>query len=94
MQEYEGVLRIDPDEGIAIFTTNATFGLKSRELKPSIRILRITHLPDPIPPNYSIDIVALPALTSYTPIESEWREAPQGTNKTSDNQLETRHNNG
>ena len=31
------------------------------------------------------------ALTSYTPIEGEWRDAPQGSNKTSNSELETRH---
>lgn len=61
-QVLQGHLEIDRANGVATFTCG------------SFRILRVTHLPDPIPPNYSIDIVALPALTSYTPMEQQTEE--------------------
>lgn len=50
------LFQIDRDNGVITVTSHG------------IRLLRITHLPDPIPANTSIDIVSLPALTSYTSI--------------------------
>lgn len=50
------LLQIDRDNGVITVMSHG------------VRILRVTHLPDPIPANTSIDIVALPALTSYTPL--------------------------
>ena len=58
-QILKGHLEIDLANGTATFTSGG------------FRVLRITHLPDPVPQNVSIDIVALPALTSYTPIRVE-----------------------
>jgi hypothetical protein len=46
-------------------------------------ILRVSHLREPIPDNVIIDIVSLPNLTSYTPLQEpdrhkesfqEWRD--------------------
>jgi hypothetical protein len=54
---YNGQLKIDYDNGTVDFEWH------------NIRLLRVTHLPDPVPDNVSIDLVALPALTSYTTIE-------------------------
>jgi len=54
--EYWGTLDIDHVNGVVTFTFNGR------------RLLRITHLPDPIPAGKTIDLVALEALTSYTPI--------------------------
>jgi hypothetical protein len=56
-QILKGHLEIDLHNGVATFMSGG------------FRILRITHLPDPIPPNVSIDIVAVEALTSYTPLQ-------------------------
>jgi hypothetical protein len=56
---YQGVLEIDYDNGTIIFTSGG------------IRVFRVTHLREPIPKGVSIDIVALDALTSYTPMEVE-----------------------
>lgn len=53
------LFQIDRDNGVITVSSHG------------IRLLRITHLPDPVPQNVSIDIVALPALTSYTPIRVE-----------------------
>src|SRR5580765_3965944 len=55
-----GVLRIDRLNGLIIFNDgwNRT-------------ILRVSHLPEPIPDNVMIDIVALKNLTSYTPLQSQ-----------------------
>lgn len=50
---YSGELSIDYDNGIITFTSQDT------------RILRVTHLPLPI--GVTIDMVALPELTSYGP---------------------------
>lgn len=81
---YDGRLWIDTDNGVATFTT-----------RDGTRILRITHLPDPAPQNVSIDIVALQALTSYTPLTRPDVKAGSaegysrgGKNKTSNTQLE------
>lgn len=81
--EYKGYLTIDLDEGIAIFMAEDSEGRQ-------YRMLRVTHLPKPIPVDFTIDVVAIRNVTSYTQIESDWRDAPQGINKTSDSQLETR----
>jgi hypothetical protein len=67
---YQGTLVIDHSNGIAIFHN-----------QDGARILRVTHLPDPIPVNTIIDLVSLPALTSYTsttePVMSlPYEEAP------------------
>jgi hypothetical protein len=63
MQQYEGTLEIDQDTGIATFTTR---GLVHGSL---IRVLRVTHLPTPVPEGVSIDLVAIRNVTSYTPLE-------------------------
>lgn len=60
-----GRLIVDRDNGVITFEVEG------------VRLLRITHLPDPIPAGTSIDLVALPALTSYTPLQpvapkNEW----------------------
>jgi hypothetical protein len=52
-----GQLIVDRDNGVIIFEAEG------------VRLLRITHLPDPIPDGISIDLVALPALTSYNPVD-------------------------
>ena len=54
---HEGALYIDTNNGVISFLDKA-----------GNRLLRVTHLPDPIPANTSIDIVSIPALTSYTPL--------------------------
>src|SRR5580765_9078360 len=55
-----GVLRIDRLNGLITFSDGWH------------RVtLRITHLPEPIPDNVMIDIVALKNLTSYTPLQSQ-----------------------
>ena len=54
--EYQGTLDIDRANGVVTFTFNGR------------RLLRITHLREPIPAGKSIDLVALDALTSYTDI--------------------------
>jgi hypothetical protein len=60
-EAYQGELEIDYKNGVVTFKTRVG----------RIRLLRVTHLPDPIPAGMSIDLVALPALTSYTPQELE-----------------------
>jgi hypothetical protein len=55
-QILKGHLEIDLDNGVATFTSGG------------IRVLRITHLPDPIPKGMSIDVTAISQLTSYTPM--------------------------
>lgn len=64
---FRGELQIDRANGVIEFHT----------WNGQVRLLRITHLPDPIPPGTSIDLVALKALTSYTPAASEdsWPDA-------------------
>jgi len=60
-----GQLIVDRENGVIIFEVEG------------IRLLRITHLPDPIPDGISVDLVALPALTSYNPIQhKEMPDAP------------------
>jgi hypothetical protein len=54
-----GQLVVDRENGVITFYVEG------------VRILRITHLPDPIPNGVTIDLVALPALTSYTPMQTE-----------------------
>jgi hypothetical protein len=56
---YNGQLKIHYNNGTIDFESGG------------IRVLRVTHLPDPIPAGSSINLVALPALTSYTPQELE-----------------------
>jgi hypothetical protein len=56
-------LEIDQDTGIATFTTR---GLVHGS---PIRVLRVTHLPVPVPEGVSIDLVAIRNVTSYTPLE-------------------------
>jgi hypothetical protein len=56
--QYHGILTINEDDGTAIFTTSPN----------STVLLRVTHLPDPVPPNSMIDMVSLAALTSYHPV--------------------------
>jgi hypothetical protein len=53
---HDGTLLIDPDEGTIQFIQYGT------------TVLNITHLPVPIPPDKTIELVALPALTSYLPL--------------------------
>jgi hypothetical protein len=55
---YEGALYIDTDKGVITFLS-----------KEGQRILRVTHLPTPIPDNVMIDMVSLPNLKSYTPLQ-------------------------
>ena len=50
------LFQIDRDNGVITVTSHG------------VRLLRITHLPDPVPQDVSIDIVAIENLTSYTPI--------------------------
>lgn len=69
---YQGELDIDARNGVITFTT-----------KNGQRLLRITHLPDPIPAGTTIDLVALEALTSYTKIEW-YQEAPTPDDKQPD----------
>jgi hypothetical protein len=52
---HDGTLEINPEEGTIKFIQYGTI------------ILNITHLRTPIPPNMTIELVALPALTSYQP---------------------------
>lgn len=54
---YEGALYIDTEKGVVSFLT-----------KDGHRLLRITHLPTPIPAGIGIDLVSILNLTSYTPI--------------------------
>ena len=63
MTIIDGELHIDTENGVITFKNawNDT-------------ILRVTHLREPIPANVMIDLVSLPNLTSYTPIQ----EAPHG----------------
>lgn len=61
-----GELRIDNVNGVATFTDG--WGAV---------ILRVTHLREPVPANTKIDLVALDALTSYTPVQpKEMPDAP------------------
>jgi hypothetical protein len=53
----DGELHIDLINGTATFRDH--FGAI---------ILRVTHLPTPVPSNVSIDLVAIRNVTSYTPI--------------------------
>jgi hypothetical protein len=55
-----GELRIDLINGVITFHDGW-----------NMMILRVTHLPEPIPSNVLIDIVALSNLTSYTPLQGE-----------------------
>ena len=55
---YNGTLHVDTDKGIAIFTHDKG------------RLLRVTHLPVPIPEDVSIDVVAISNITSYTLLTS------------------------
>lgn len=50
-----GLLQIDRENGIITFSSQG------------ITILRITHLPTPIPTNVVIDVVAVNKLTGYIP---------------------------
>jgi hypothetical protein len=50
-----GELEIDHDNGVITFTASG------------VRILRVTHLPEPLPLGVIVDMVALPELTSYGP---------------------------
>jgi hypothetical protein len=52
----QGHLHIDYDQGTATFVSGG------------ITVLRVTHLPTPVPPNVSIDLVAIRNVTSYTPV--------------------------
>ena len=66
---YNGTLHVDTDKGIAIFTHDKG------------RLLRVTHLPVPIPEDVSIDVVAISNITSYTLLTSaevaDWTDRPQ-----------------
>lgn len=53
---YNGILHVDTDKGIATFVHDKG------------RLLRVTHLPTPIPDDASIDVVAIGNITSYTPL--------------------------
>jgi hypothetical protein len=72
----DGELFIDADRGTAEFKD----GLGRV-------ILRVTHLPTPIPPNIMIDLVAIRNVTSCTPLnpqdeerpEDHWREAREAS---------------
>lgn len=64
---FNGKLRIDFDEGMIIFTDG-------------VILIRITHLRTPLPHDGIIDIVALAALTSYTPGHHS-DEQPESTNR-------------
>jgi hypothetical protein len=67
---HEGALYIDREQGVISFLDN-----------DGNRLLRITHLPTPVPPNIMVDVTAIRNLTSYTPIRSEddsLRTAPAG----------------
>jgi hypothetical protein len=75
---YQGELDIDARNGVITFTT-----------KNGQRLLRITHLPDPIPAGTTIDLVALEALTSYTKIEW-YQEAPSTDGRPEDHWREAR----
>lgn len=55
---YRGELQIDHKNGVIEFFT----------WDRQVRLLRITHLPEPIPAGTYVDLVALEALTSYTPV--------------------------
>lgn len=57
MPEYEGTLYIDPDNGVVKFET-----------RTGVRLLRVTHLLEPIPTDSAIDLVAISNVTSYTPL--------------------------
>ena len=56
---YDGRLWIDHINGTVVFTSGG------------VKILRVSHLREPIPDGVMIDIVALDNLTSYTPIQGE-----------------------
>jgi hypothetical protein len=56
--EFHGKLVINPEEGTAQF------------LQYGIVMLNITHLPTPVPLRKGIELVALPALTSY--VDRDW----------------------
>lgn len=58
-QYYEGHLHINPDDGVIFFMS-----------KEGHRILRVTHLPTPIPDHMAIDLVAISNVTSYTPLQA------------------------
>ena len=64
----DGRLMIDFDAGTIIFTNEG------------VVMLRITHLKPPLPHDGIIDIVALAALTSYTPGHHS-DEQPESTNR-------------
>lgn len=61
---YNGQLKIHYENGTIDFESGG------------IRVLRITHLPTPIPPGASIDIVAIRNVTSYTPFGEPMKTPP------------------
>ena len=63
MPEYEGVLRINQDEGTATF-----YARDMIYVADGARILRVTHLATPVPDDVSIDVVSIFNITSYTPL--------------------------
>jgi hypothetical protein len=59
---YEGELVIDHDNGVV------TFSQGSDPVDGEAILLRVTHLPTPVPDNVYIDLVAIRNVTSYTPL--------------------------
>ena len=59
-ENSRGHLSIDADNGTAEFRDGH-----------GNTILRVTHLPTPVPPDVMIDLVAIRNLTSYTPISPQ-----------------------
>lgn len=59
-EHIDGELTIDHETGTITFKTAL-----------DIRLLRITHLPTPIPDNVMIDLVAIKNVTSYTPLSGK-----------------------
>ena len=65
---HEGALYIDVERGVVSFID-----------KNGGRLLRVTHLPTPIPPGMAIDVVAIQQVTSYTSVLpksglAEWKD--------------------
>lgn len=57
---YQGTLYINPEAGTATFMTGE-----------GAVILRVTHLPTPVPAQVNIDMVAINQVTSYTPLTNQ-----------------------